>query len=430
MHDYYCILYQKQLNARLDDLKQSINKIKVLKDKTARQKAEEELKQVVDQIIKIEPHLAYLWCGASEEEEAANHIRDIWRGRATQTKATQNNFNLVPDTARVADLPSLSFLLRIPIRLRKPYLSKDERDFYLLDNPLRREKIFQTPMMASTGWKGALRAALWHLGYTEDNADIIRLFGNPRGSEEGQAGRLYFYPTFFDNVGLEVINPHNRATGVGARGPILLECVPPRSSGELVILYVPFGLQDEVATLGQVARDLKLVAEGVHAMLTIYGFGAKTSSGFGVANDELHNTGMLLLRADLPGLEETQPSAPAAQPVPDLPRYLESPTRLHSDFRQPDGSLKSEEDYKIGLESQGRQYGKKEKQLYDKAKKWWERKGRQLLEKSIQESKPESQPTPTPSQTPPVTKREFKRLSELVKVAQDLAAKLRGEVQA
>ena len=109
---------------------------------------------------------------------------------------------------------------------------------------------------------------------------------------------------------------------------------------------------------------------------------------------------------------------------------MESPTRLHSDFRQPDGSLKSEEDYKIGLESQGRQYGKKEKQLYDKAKKWWEREGRQLLEKSIQESKPESQPTPTPSQTPPVTKREFKRLSELVKVAQDLAAKLRGEVQA
>ncbi|MGB9751683.1 MAG: hypothetical protein C0183_00775 [Roseiflexus castenholzii] len=40
---------------------------------------------------------------------------------------------------------------------------------------------------------------------------MVRLFGNVRGEEATfAAGRLYFFPTFFDRLGLEVINPHPR----------------------------------------------------------------------------------------------------------------------------------------------------------------------------------------------------------------------------
>jgi len=42
--------------------------------------------------------------------------------------------------------------------------------------------------------------------------------------------------------------------------------------------------QDEILSESQ--EDLRLVIEGVKAMLTEYGFGAKTSSGYGVAEIE------------------------------------------------------------------------------------------------------------------------------------------------
>ncbi|MBO9314106.1 MAG: hypothetical protein J7465_18080, partial [Chloroflexus sp.] len=142
-----------------------------------------------------------------------------------------------------------------------------------------------------SGWKGALRAALRQMrGYatleqeTKDR-QMIRLFGNVRGEEEAfRAGSVQFFPTFFDRLSLKVINPHNREKGVGARGPILLECVPAGAQGELILLYVPTGTAVDVQ---QSADDLVVVAQGIQAMLSTYGFGAKTSSGFGIASDDL-----------------------------------------------------------------------------------------------------------------------------------------------
>jgi CRISPR-associated protein Cmr2 len=317
-------------------------------------------------------------------------------------------------------------MLRIPFQLRRPYISKDERDFYLLENPLRKEKVFQVPMVAATSWKGALRATLWQLGYKEENEVTIRLLGNPRGSEEGQAGRLYFYPTFFDKIGLEVINPHNRETGVGERGPILMECVL-GGIGTLLLLYVPFGPieHNERERRVEVAQDLVVLAEGLRAMLTTYGFGAKTSSGFGTADDELATKGTLALSAELPGMV-TSTAAPQVPEPPklDLPRYLESLTRLHAEFRKPDGSLKSEAEYEAFVKSRGGQYSKKDKQLYEKAQKWWEREGRQLAEATTQQPAPE--PSPVPIQTLPVTELTFTSLSELRELAQRVAAQLRN----
>jgi CRISPR-associated protein Cmr2 len=239
-------------------------------------------------------------------------------------------------------LPQHSFLIHFAFRLRKPYLSKDDTEFYIIDNPVRKDKVFRLSYVAPTGWKGALRAAMVRQlveekdklsdeEFAEKRFRLTILFGDEKG-EEGMritglaefldqvkgdeaaksyrqkvknyfeveddkplphhSGRLVFFPTFFTQISLEVINPHDRGTGAG-RQPIYIESVPKDAEGRFTLLYVPFDrvgheeadpvrgirlLQDEVAF------DLTIVAEGVRAMFTEYGFGAKTSSGFGVAD--------------------------------------------------------------------------------------------------------------------------------------------------
>ena len=157
-------------------------------------------------------------------------------------------------------------------------------------------------MIAPTSWKGALRSALrLACNYEDENEVVVRLFGNPHESEEHQAGRLYFFPTFFNQIGFEVINPHDRKTGAGsARGPILMECVPAGATGEFVTLYMFFSPLElsETDKYHQVAQDLEVLAEGIKAMLTTYGIGAKTSSGFGIAEDKLAEEGKLAIRAN------------------------------------------------------------------------------------------------------------------------------------
>jgi CRISPR-associated protein Cmr2 len=156
---------------------------------------------------------------------------------------------------------------------------------------VKKEWVFDVPYVAPSGWKGALRAALRQMrGYTTleqeaNDSQMVRLFGNVRGDEEAfHAGSVQFFPTFFNRLGLEVINPHDRKTGAGARGPILLECVPAGAQGALMLLYVPTGI---AVDMQQSAADLVVVAQGIQAMLSTYGFGAKTSSGFGIAADDL-----------------------------------------------------------------------------------------------------------------------------------------------
>lgn len=417
---------------------------------------------------------------ALAEKDKAKHWHE-WRRRMANQSDQIGDFALLPDPSAIAHMPPLSFMLRIPFQLHKPYLSKDERDFYLLDNPLRREKVFQTPMVAATSWKGALRAAMiqqlaawwgglkdesrskrcYHKEFIGRRVQLGRLFGTERGVQPDEAhpdryldkvgrvdlarwyrryvrrflspngffaGRLYFYPTFFDKVSnkgrLEVINPHSRETGVGERGPILMECVPKETTGNLVLLYVPFGPidQSEADKRSQIAQDLEVLAEGIKAMLTIYGFGAKTSSGFGTADDRLDGKGELVLRARL----ADEATSAAAQPEPQQPdpsRDLETTTQLYADLYRPDGSLKPEAEYQTLIESQGRKYTKKNRQHYEKAKRRWERRERQLAEAATQGSEPE--PEPTLNETPPVSEQTFRTLSKLCNLAQRVAARLR-----
>lgn len=246
-------------------------------------------------------------------------------------------------------LPPGSFFISFDFRLRNPYISRDDTSFYVIDNPVKKDWVFKVPYIAPGQWKGYLRAALtrlladWWAGLSEQERakgekqgefvhrrlGLVRLFGNEQGVEvddrncdayldrvggpelarryradlekiapQGhRRGRLMFYPTFFDQLGVEVINPHDRRTGAGTF-PIYFETLREGALGRFALLYVPWdragkGIRE---SLEETADDLHRVAKGIVYLFTEFGLGAKTSSGFGLAEAELF--------ADLPGAGE------------------------------------------------------------------------------------------------------------------------------
>ena len=245
---------------------------------------------------------------------------------------------LYPSLPDLAGFPPGAWALQLPFTLRKPYLSKDDTDFYIIDNPVKKEWVFKVPYIAPSQWKGALRAAMvrelvawWKetehrdpQAFAHRRFRLALLFGDEKGEEQGAikglskyldniggdeaakifrdklrahfrvpkdkplphySGCLHFYPTFFDRIGLEVINPHDRTTGAG-KNPIYFECVPAGTRGVFSLLYVPLHFHPSKETA---RADLDTITEGILAMLTKYGFGAKTSSGYGVAEvDNIH----------------------------------------------------------------------------------------------------------------------------------------------
>jgi CRISPR-associated protein Cmr2 len=394
-----------------------------------------------------------------EVQDLANTLR-MWSGQ----------IDLTP-------LPAYSIVIRFSFRLYRPYLSKDDTALYILDNPVRKEKVFGVPMVAPTQWKGALRTAMtyqladWWLGL-DDRArvqrakyrqfvtwrtSLLNLFGNEKGGlvddqkldayldqVGGQraarlyrrylrlsvtptglrAGRLRFFPTFFTRIGLEVINPHERPTRAGTL-PIYIESVPRKTSGVLTLLYVPFDCigADEAETRRQVAADLEKLGKGLQEMLTVYGFGAKTSSGFGVAEDRLVEPGRLVLKAGgLPPEEPREPKPARPERRKKLRRYWKAKNQLKDEFLTPEGEFVSEEQYKAHVESLGQEYTRPNRQLYRKARKWWEREGKALAEQRAEEPEPEPEMA-----EPEWAERTFTSLGEMVEKMESLAEALLAE---
>ena len=199
------------------------------------------------------------------------------------------------------------------------------------------------------------------------------------------SGRLMFYPTFFNLIDVEVINPHSRETRAGTH-PIYLECVPIGAEGTFSLLYVPFDLisKDEAQTKKQALEDLKLVSEGLQAMFLTYGFSAKRTSGYGVAEETVSN-GFVQIR-----IEETQ-SPPLPVPsaaTPNLPKYLQAPGKLKDEYLNPDGTFRERSEAEL------KGMSKSDRQEYEKARRWWEREGKALASQppdEVESEKPEDQ---------------------------------------
>jgi CRISPR-associated protein Cmr2 len=190
------------------------------------------------------------------------------------------------------DPPSPAWVaLEVSFTLETPWYSKDDRPFHVLDNPVRKDRVFGVPFVAASSWKGLLRwssrmvAGLHaHLEKRGGKLDgwsdpdwILYLFGNEKGEDERfQRGALAFYPTWFSKVGFEVINPHSRTRRAGTQ-PIYYEVVPAGTDGKLRLLYAPLPGDEAGDALGH-------LIDAVDALLSTYGFSAKRTVGWGTAS--------------------------------------------------------------------------------------------------------------------------------------------------
>jgi CRISPR-associated protein Cmr2 len=210
-------------------------------------------------------------------------------------------------------LPPFSAFLQFQFKLTRPYISRDDEIFHINDNPVKKDKVFKVPLASATNWKGNLRWTMMKIdlepkrenppefahrrfrhtllfgtekgfetardweafldglcpGNKETYRRLLREHFNP-DSEAGlphNAGWLRFYPTFFDCIGLEVINPHDRMTRAGTQ-PIYFESVPIGATGGFSLLYAPFGR----ISAAEAKEDLQRVAAGIEAMLPLMVF--------------------------------------------------------------------------------------------------------------------------------------------------------------
>jgi len=213
--------------------------------------------------------------------------------------------DLRPDFSK---LPSSHWLaLQVDFELLTPWYSKDDRVFHVMDNPVRKDRVFGVPFMAASSWKGMLRWAFrMHMKLTgpekEPNEEKrkqaqaweLHLFGHEKGEEDHdklRQGALVFYPTWFDRIGFEVINPQSRERRAGTQ-PIYYEVVPPGAKGTLSLLYAPWPRMEPNADPQKVLPKL---LEAVEVLLTTYGISAKRTVGWGTAKIEkwraFHKTG-------------------------------------------------------------------------------------------------------------------------------------------
>ena len=340
-----------------------------------------------------------------------------------QIKRNLDTLRLSPVLPELVLLPFGTFALHFTFTLTSPYLSKDDTALHLLDNPMKKEWLFKLPYVASTQWKGTLQATMvkqlveWWQGLGEaeqsqrmqrkqfvaQRIQLTRLFGteieNTRrylvqcGDEKLDrwykryvrrflsstgflAGRLYFYPTFFDQLSLEVINPHDRETGAG-KLPIYFEAVPAGASASFTLLYTPLDRvgEDATETRRQVFADLQLLAEGLESLFTVYGFGAKTSSGFGLADSAVEG-GILTL--NLPDIVFPQIRASQVQkPDDEYLKYLDEVGGIKPAFEgSGEGGMMSNREYR----ETGQQLGGGSLSEFRAFRQWYGEHGEQWRE--------------------------------------------------
>lgn len=323
---------QRQYESQLRQLAQSADNLRRVRGKQKQQLEQQFNQQVIGLLKHVQNNfpsrltqnfvLAMLYQeSVLINETVANALRAAWQQSVIQEqthdvladRSKVGNVNeLLQTSAKPAPnldiLPLGSWFLQFDFTLAKPYISHDDTPSYIIDNPVSTDRVFGLPLIRSSSWKGNLRSAVRQLkSWTDEQPELVRLFGNSKGADENfRAGRLECYPTFFYRVGLEIINPHNRARKVG-KNPILFECVPAGAKGTFSLLYVPFDLIGRATTeeISQQAEgDLRLVANAVREMMLTYGFSAKRTSGYGTAADNLDN-GVVRTRANAQGWKLT-----------------------------------------------------------------------------------------------------------------------------
>jgi CRISPR-associated protein Cmr2 len=206
-----------------------------------------------------------------------------------KSKEGNNHTNFYSKPENLQNHPKNSVLIKISFTLKKPYTSKDEGEFHIIDNrifenPIVRDKFTGFPIVRPSTWKGHLRFSAERVKWgneVEKKKIIKRLFGSESGEDKALKGRFYFFPTFFkEDAERDVITPLNRETRTPSRGHIPLEVMKSGKKGEFYMLYIPYPRGKDFKE-EQIKEDLEFIAKALELMFYTYGFSAKKTSGFG-----------------------------------------------------------------------------------------------------------------------------------------------------
>ncbi len=183
-----------------------------------------------------------------------------------------------PDCLRF--LPRGSLLISLDLTLTRPFHSRDDRPFYPMDNPLKREWIFHVPYLAAAGIKGLLRWA-WRMCHKDSEHVLEVLIFGPRSKDCGEdtalQGSIIFWPLFWNGrVGLEVLNPQDKKLCAGME-PVKYEVVKRDAIGRLHLLVVNHDLSGS----SDIRLATGLLLGALHYLLEASGLSAKRSADWG-----------------------------------------------------------------------------------------------------------------------------------------------------
>jgi len=233
------------------------------------------------------------------------------------------------------------FLIEFYFELSSSVITRDEASHYPIENPIRKDYALKLPIIGSSGWKGLLRNAFlfaclfanWKKynkkqdaaskdSYLYSRWQMLRLFGSekeaattqklhpsleenaagfkdifikkftksgeqPPGEIPNTAGCLYTYPTIFNNLEVELINPHDSIRRVGTQ-PIHLEMIPAGSIGLFRLFYLqnrPVMVRGEDPN-DAAKKDLEAMLRTIQALFLELGISAKRTSGHGSIKKE------------------------------------------------------------------------------------------------------------------------------------------------
>ena len=187
---------------------------------------------------------------------------------------------LQPSLSSISFMPEGSWLITAELELRRPFYSQDDRPFYPVDNPLKRDWVFHTPYLPPSSIKGLLRWA-WRMLYQDTSRGVEELlFGSLAddiNEEHARHGSLYFWPLFWNpcQTGLEVLNPQDRIKGAGLN-PVKYEVVKPGARAKLYLLF--FNRSNDSAKKPEVLSKL---IDALAFLLQESGLAAKRSVDWG-----------------------------------------------------------------------------------------------------------------------------------------------------
>ena len=313
-------VYERLIDERLDDF--IYKEIKNQLNKTKR-KINNLLKQTIRNFYQDQFKNNGNWLKISKSVKEKIHNLKLNPREITKKEIMKLGNNFIGDKY---------LFIKINFSLKTPYISRGDESFYIIENPVCKEKVFKVPYIRPNSWKGKLR---WVSSYNylkdlkrtnfqnwkEERWKLIDLFGNEKdsmfqwlneeikkragenlkkqfknflkdklkqGIDANIRGRLTFYPTFLDKYGLDIIAPHNRETRkIAKTGPITFETAPKGSTGCLGLLYFPFDSLSREVSLSEFSGDIKILKKNIPDLLTKYGFGAKTTAGYGIVNKKI-----------------------------------------------------------------------------------------------------------------------------------------------